>query len=86
MGKIVPNISLTPIDFVCLHELVHAPGLDYPQGTYNYKGAKISLAHTKLNIPVWRSKLADYYRQDLVDYLEFGFPIGVDPDGHTQPC
>ena len=29
--------------------------------------------------------MAGYFRSDLVDYLEYGFPIGVDPDGHTEP-
>ena len=79
------NTNFSPSDFVHLHERVFAPGPDYPQGTYNFKGARISLTHTKLNIPAWRRCLADYFRQDLVDYLEFGFPIGVDPEGITEP-
>ena len=84
--KLSLNPVFSPTDFIALHERVYAPGPDYPGGTYNYKGAKISLTHTRLNIPAWRHYLADYYRQDLVNYLEYGFPIGVDPDGHTQPC
>ena len=84
--KLSTNPVFSPSDFIALHELVYAPGTDYPEGTYNFKGAKISLTHTKLNIPAWRHYLADYYRQDLVNYLQYGFPIGVDPEGITQPC
>ena len=83
--NLVENPNFSPTDFVNLHERVFAPGPDYPQGTYNFKGARISLTHTKLNIPAWKRYLADYFRQDLLDYLEFGFPIGVDPEGTTEP-
>ena len=76
----------SPTNFIALHEIVSAPGPNYPQGTYNFKGAQISLTHTKLNIPAWKHHLADYHLKDLVQYLEYGFPIGVDPDGHTEPC
>ena len=85
LNRIVPNF-FSSTDFVDLHERVYAPGPDYPEGTYNAKGARISLTHTKLNIPAWRHHLAGYYREELVDYLEFGFPVGVNLDGKTEPC
>ena len=83
--RMIPHSRYSPQYFTALYQLVSAPGLEYSQGTYNFKGARISLTHTSLNIPSWRKHLASYYRKDLVDYLEFGFPIGVDPDGHTEP-
>ena len=43
------------------------------------RGARISLAHTSLNIPSWREHMAGYFRSDLVDYLEYVFPIGSTP-------
>ena len=85
LSNIVPHPS-SPTDFVDLHKRVYAPGPDYPEGTYNAKGARISLTHTNLNIPAWRHRLAGYYREELVDYLEYGFPIGVSLDGETEPC
>ena len=85
MERIIPNPSFSPDYFSALHSLVFAPGSHYPQGTYNYLGAKISLAHTSLNIPTWRELLVDYPKKEIVDFLEFGFPIGVDPDGSTEP-
>ena len=85
LSKLIPNPLFSPQYFTELHHLVAAPGLDYPAGTYNLRGARISLAHTSLNIPSWREHMAGYFRSDLVDYLEYGFPIGVDPDGHTEP-
>ena len=85
LSKLVPNPKFSSKYFTDLHHLVSDPGLDYPAGTYNFCGARIPLYHTSLNIPSWKEHLSEYYRKDLVDYLEFGFPIGVDPDGQTEP-
>ena len=85
MDRIVPNSRFSPDYFTGLHNLVSAPGQNYPEGTFNYLGARISLAHTTFDIPTWRSLLADYPKRFLVDFLEFGFPIGLDPDGITEP-
>ena len=54
--------------------------------TYNFKGARIPLAHTKLNIPKWRELLANYPNDDLVDKLEFGFPIGTTDGPYLEPA
>ena len=86
LERLTPNENYSPEYFTALHQLVSAPGSEYPGGTYNFKGTRISLAHTTLNIPSWKQHLAEYHRQDLIGYLEYGFPIGVDPDGHTEPC
>lgn len=85
LSRLTPHQSFPPSYFTNLHFLVNAPGLHYPQGTYNYLGARRSLAHTKLNIPLWRELLVDYPKKELVDFLEYGFPVGVDPDGPTEP-
>ena len=47
LSNIVPHPS-SPTDFVDLHKRVYAPGPDYPEGTYNAKGARISLTHTRV--------------------------------------
>ena len=83
--RLTPHSSYSPDYFTALHDLVFAAGTHYPEGTYNYLGAKISLVHTELNIPAWRNLLSDYPRKELVDFLEFGFPIRVDIDGFTEP-
>ena len=86
LAKITPNKRFSPDYFTGLHNLVSAPGHSYPEGTYNHRGARISLVHTNFDIPTWRNLLADYDRRELVDFLEFGFPIGVDKDGITEPA
>ena len=83
--RIVPNPDFSPDYFAALHSRVFAPGPSYPQGTYNYLGAKISLLHTNLKIQIWKDLLTDYPKKEIVDFLQFGFPIGVDPDGPTEP-
>ena len=55
MERIIPHPKFSPDYFTALHSLVYAPGPHYPEGTYNYCGARISLAHTNLKIPTWRS-------------------------------
>ena len=77
LTRTVPHPTYSPEYFTALHSLVAAPGTDYPANTFNFRGAKIPLIHTKLNIPKWRELLVDYPKTDLVDKLEFGFPIGI---------
>ena len=62
-----------------------APGNTYPTGTYNFKGARIPLVHTNLNIPKWRELLAEYPKNDIVDKLEFGFPIVTSDQPELEP-
>jgi hypothetical protein len=72
--------------FIALHRLVTAPGLAYPANTYNFGGARIPLVHTQLNIPKWRELFETYPKKDLIDKLEYGFPIGVDPEPELSPA
>ena len=65
---------------LALHRLVTAPGLTFPANTYNFCGAWIRLAHTKLNILKWRALFGSSPKKDIIDKLEFGFPIGIDPE------
>ena len=46
-------------------------------GCPNYKGARIPVP-SGLNIRAWRHILRDYDMVNLAEYLEFGFPLGVD--------
>ena len=46
-------------------------------GCSNYKGARIPVP-SGLNIKAWRHILRDYDIVNLVKYLEFRFPLGVD--------
>ena len=64
--------------FVALHRLVAEVGPTYPPYTANFCGARIPLKHTKLNIPRWRHHLIGYDEPELVQFLEFGFPIGLE--------
>ena len=63
--------------FVSLHKLVAAPTTLYPAYTPNHRGARIPLQHTRLNIPRWRHHLVGYDEAEVVQFLEFGFPIGL---------
>ena len=54
-----------------IHTLVKSHGCS------NYKGARIPV-FSGLNIKAWRQVLCNYDIPNLVEYLEFGFPLGVD--------
>ena len=58
-------------DVLQAHRLLRASGLP------NFLGLRIPL-QTQLNIPAWRFYLRDYFDQQLVDLMEFGFPLDFD--------
>ena len=66
--------------FVALSNMASSPGHSWPTGTPNYCGARIPLAHSKLNIPRWRHHLIGYGEPEIAWYLQFGFPLGLQDD------
>ena len=48
----------------------------YAVGEPNFRGAKI-VVPTRLNIPFWRSQLQNYHDSEVVNFLEYGWPINV---------
>ena len=50
----------------------------------NAFGAKIAVS-SQLNISVWRHYLTDYADHDVVDFLQFGWPINYDASVLPQP-
>ena len=83
--KVLPKPSVTlaengnfPVEyFTALHRLVAAAGPFYPALTPNFRGARIPLRHTRLNIQRWRHHLVGYGEAEIVQYLEYGFPLGL---------
>ena len=68
--------------FVSLHNVVSAAGLREDGSTYaaltpNYLGARVKLTHTKLRPDRWRAHLIGYEHAELVQFIEYGFPLGL---------
>ena len=88
IDKILPPMSVKlqqctdfPLDyFVGLHHLVSTPTLHYPAYTPNYRGARVPLQHTGLKIARWRHHLIGYEDSHIVQFLEYGFPLGLTED------
>ena len=88
IDKVLPPARVTFADnddfplayFVALHKLVASQGPSYPVYTPNFRGARIPLQHTKLNIARWRHHLVGYDEPEIVQFLEYGFPIGLPAD------
>ena len=79
---LVPNTCFTTDYLVALHNIVSAPGLRgdntaYPAYTPNHLGARVQLPHVKLKVERWRHHLVGYEHVELVQHLEFGFPLGL---------
>lgn len=78
VGNILTQNAAYPLDyFIGLHSLVSAPTMQYPAYTPNYCGARIPLQHTQLNISKWRYHLTGYEGSEIVQFLEYGFPLGL---------
>ena len=81
----------TPAYFRCLHNLVAAPGIRadgsrYPANTPNFLGARIRLQHVGMKVEKWRFHLFGYEHVDLVQFIEFGFPLGLSELPDLQSC
>ena len=76
-NKFSVNKKYPPEYFVALHHLVNSSSVYYPEGTPNHLGARIPLQHTNLNLPMWRKHLIGYDNPEICQFLEFGFPLGL---------
>ena len=74
------NRSYPPEYFCALHQLVNSAGMYYPKGTPNHLGARIPLQHTGLNLDAWRKHLIGYDCPEICQFLQFGFPLGLQQD------
>ena len=77
-----PNKIFTTEYFVSLHNVTAAPGIRpdgsaYPAFTPNHLGARVSMPHVKLRLDRWRYHLVGYEDIELVQMMEFGFPLGL---------
>ena len=84
MGSVFCAIPLSPFifyasisDILTLHRAVREPNCP------NYMGIWIPMA-SKLKIENWKYYLADYWDKQLVDLLEFGFPLDFDRSFELQ--
>ena len=65
----VVNIA-SPVGFSAfeIHALVRATG------KYNYMGARTPV-NSQLNVAAWKAELGNYWDQQLLQLIEFGFPL-----------
>ena len=88
--KVLPNTTrrlqvntvYTPDYFVALHNITSTAGTrpdgsSYAALTPNHIGARMSLPHTKMKLVRWRHHLVGYDQVEICQFLEFGFPVGI---------
>ena len=68
--------------FLALHNVVAAPGIredgsHYPAFSPNYLGARVKLKHVDLKVDRWRYHLRGYEDVEIIQHMEFGFPLGL---------
>ena len=98
VDRVLPMPSVTLVEhnqynasyFIKLHESTSAPGqrgqYRWEKGTPNYLGARIPLEHTSFNLPEWRKHLIGYEGIEILQFLEFGFPLGLDEVPTLSPA
>ena len=65
------------------HELKKVFDIVGSTGRFNFQGAKVTLP-SGLNVEAWRRALVGYIDSVIVEYLEYGWPIGIDRDAPLQ--
>ena len=90
-NTLLANTVFTADYYVALHNITVAPGIKgdgtvYPAFTPNHLGARVRLPHVKLNIERWRHHLIGYEHAELVQLLEFGFPLGLSSVPELGSC
>ena len=76
-----PNLKFPMKYFVDLHEHVKL------FGKYNFSGARTKLFHNKVNVAAFRRLLPhDFEDLSILQYLQFGFPLGLDEDYKLFPA
>ena len=75
-----PCELFSPAYFKDLHERVKQESQFYAAYTPNHRGARIPLYHSKLKIECWRDRLVGYEYPEIVQFLEYGFPLGLTTD------
>ena len=74
------NDEFPPAYFIDLHNKVRLAG------TYNYAGARITLKHNKLNMKKFRELLINYDDTEVLQFMEFGFPLGLSQHFQLASC
>ena len=93
-GSSVPLVAkkgFTADYFVSLHNLVAAAGVRpdgscYQSFTPNFLGARIKLEHVGMKVGRWRHHLRGYEHVDILQHIEFGFPLGLQDLPNLKSC
>ena len=89
---LLPREIYTADYFRSLHNCVAAIGIrsdgsKYPAITPNFLGARVKLKHVGMKPDRWRFHLLGYEHADIVQHLEYGFPLGLNelPELRSSP-
>ena len=68
--------------YIALHNItaaagVRSDGTHYPAYTPNHLGARVRLPHVGMNVNRWRHHLVGYGDIEIIQFIEFGFPLGL---------
>ena len=98
MDKVLPSpgVSLTEHKrfdaqyYISLYEQTAAAGVrgqyKWPENTPNYIGARVPLVHTSFNLQRWRYHLTGYHSPEIIQFLEYGFPLGLNQLPELSPA
>ena len=79
-SEVCHNQDFPPDYFLDLHRKVRLGG------TYNFAGARIPLLHSGIDVAKFRHLLKDYEDIEILQFIEFGFPIGLSQEFELKSC
>ena len=79
-SEVHQNQEFPPDYFLDLHRKVRSGG------TYNFAGARIPLRHSSIDVVKFRHLLKDYEDIGILQFIEFGFPIGLAQEFELKSC
>ena len=74
------NKEFPPEYFLQLHEKVKLGG------TYNFAGSRVKLLHSQIKVDKFRCMLKGYDDISILQFLDYGFPIGLAQNFELQSC
>ena len=67
----------SPVFWQLVPDITQAHNLVRASGVPNFGGQRIPIK-SDLNVPSWRQHLCDYFDQQLVDLIQYGFSLSFD--------
>ncbi|CAC5412970.1 unnamed protein product [Mytilus coruscus] len=74
--QVLESAVLTESNKCSVGNLIHLHNNLLTYSDYNYENLRIPI-YSRLNVSFWRQQLVCYFDKDICEFLEFGWPVGI---------